>query len=267
MPLRAGEEIVGVLNLSHNDPNAFGKDEQHVLNMITNQIAVALKNVHLFNEMKKMNHTLEKRVKERTQKLEDINEMLISTRDQLVHSEKMAALGTLAGGVAHEFNNLLCMIQGYSELALQKDDVETCKRALSVVLSACQRAKNISKNLLSFSKRTESKKELCDLQSAIEETLIIIEKDVERDNIKIVKQYEEIPNIVCDVSLIQQVVLNLIINARHAMSETNGGTLTISTYKENKYAVIAISDTGPGIKKELRERIFEPFFYYKRCLG
>ncbi|MCD6460046.1 response regulator [bacterium] len=267
MPLKVGDEIVGVLNLSHNDPNAFGNDEQHMLKMITNQIAVALKNVHLFSEMKNLNHTLEKRVKERTKRLEDINSMLITTRDQLVHSEKMAALGTLAGGVAHEFNNLLCMIQGYSELALQKDDVETCKRALSVVLSACQRAKNISKNLLSFSKRTESKKELCCLQSAMEETLIIIEKDIEKDNIKVIRKYEEVPNIVCDISLIQQVFLNLIINARHAMSETKGGTLTIRIYHDDKYAVVAISDTGHGIKKELGERIFEPFFTTKGVWG
>ncbi|MDX9703397.1 MAG: response regulator [Candidatus Auribacterota bacterium] len=266
MPLKSGEEVVGVLNLSHHNPAAFGKDEQHLLDLITNQIAIALKNVHMFEQMKEMNRSLEKMVRKRTKKLESINEKLISTRDQLVHSEKMAALGTLAGGVAHEFNNLLCMIQGYAELAVRKNDQNTYNKALSVILSASERAKIISRNLLSFSKRTESKIEQANLRDAMEQTIVLIERDIEKDNIKIVRKYEDIPDVVCDVSLIQQVFLNIIINARHAIAK-KGGTITIHIYRDKQYAVVAITDTGPGIKKEIRERIFEPFFTTKGVWG
>ncbi len=266
MPLKSGEEVVGVLNLSHHNPDAFGKDEQHLLDLITNQIAIALKNVHMFEQMKQMNRSLEKMVRKRTKKLETINQKLISTRDQLVHSEKMAALGTLAGGVAHEFNNLLCMIQGYAELAVRKGDQNTYNKALSVILSASERAKVISRNLLSFSKRTESKIERANLRDAMEQTIVLIERDIEKDNIKVIRDYHDIPDIVCDVSLIQQVFLNIIINARHAMNK-KGGTITIKIYQEKDFAVVAISDTGPGIKKEVRDRIFEPFFTTKGVWG
>ncbi|RJP60812.1 MAG: response regulator [Candidatus Auribacter fodinae] len=267
MPLQAGEETVGVLNLSHENPNAFGKDEKHLLDMITNQIAIALKNVFLFQEMQAINRTLENRVQERTQKLEDMNNTLIQTRDQLIHSEKMAAIGTLAGGVAHEFNNLLCMIQGYAELALQKNDPQMSQKALNVVLSASERAKTIAKNLLSFSKRTESKRVAANICEAMEETLTLIERDIEKDNIVIVRKYEEMPEVIFDVSLIQQVFLNIIINARHAMNNSKGGTLSVNIYKTDADAVVEISDTGPGIKKELLQKIFEPFFTTKGVWG
>lgn len=266
MPLKSGEEIVGVLNLSHHNPAAFGQDEEHLLDLITNQIAMALKNVHMFEQMKEMNRSLEKMVRKRTKKLETINQKLISTRDQLVHSEKMAALGTLAGGVAHEFNNLLCMIQGYAELALRKEDQNTYNKALSVILSASERAKTISRNLLSFSKRTESKIDLANLRDAMEQTIVLIERDIEKDNIKIIREYDDVPDIVCDVSLVQQVFLNIIINARHAIAK-KGGTITIRIFEEKKYVIVEISDTGPGIKKEVRERIFEPFFTTKGVWG
>ncbi len=266
MPLRAGDEIVGVLNLSHQDANAFNQDDKHLINMITNQIAIALKNVYLFNKMQKLNDSLEKRVKDRTKELEDINDMLLRTRDQLVHSEKIAALGTLAGGVAHEFNNLLCMMQGYAELAVKKNDIETFKKATNVVLNASERGKTIAQNLLSFSRRTESKNDLTSLVDAMEETLTLVERDIEKDNIKIVRKYSEVPDIVCDVSLIQQVLLNMIINARHAM-QGEGGTLSVSIYRDDEYAVIEISDTGKGIKKEIQEKIFEPFFTTKGVWG
>ena len=266
MPLRAGDEIVGVLNLSHQDANAFNQDDKHLINMITNQIAIALKNVYLFNKMQKLNDSLEKRVKDRTKELEDINDMLMRTRDQLVHSEKIAALGTLAGGVAHEFNNLLCMMQGYAELAEKKNDIEMFQKATKVVLNASERGKTIAQNLLSFSRRTESKNDLANLVEAMEETLTLVERDIEKDNIKIVRKYSDVPDIVCDVSLIQQVLLNMIINARHAMQE-DGGTLSVSIYRDKEYAVIEISDTGKGIKKEIQEKIFEPFFTTKGVWG
>lgn len=266
MPLRAGEETVGVLNLSHNDPNAFSKAEKNLLNMITNQVAIALKNVHLFKEMQEINRTLEKKVQERTKKLEALNKTLIKTRDQLIHSEKMAAIGTLAGGVAHEFNNLLCMIQGYAELALQKSDEKMSYKALGVIMNASERAKTISKNLLSFSKRTESRRELANIINAMEETLTLIERDIEKDNITIIRNYTKVPEFVFDVSLIQQVFLNLIINGRHAMKGKKG-KLYVSIFPQGRYAVIEIADTGHGIKKELQKKIFEPFFTTKGVWG
>jgi len=266
MPLKAGDEIVGVINLSHHNANAFGSEEEHLLTMITNQIAIALKNVHLFHEMEEINKTLEEKVRQRTKKLENINKTLIKTRDQLIHSEKMAALGTLAGGVAHEFNNLLCMMQGYAELAVQKSDLSTCNKALKVVLNASERAKTIAQNLLSFSKRSKSKIDYADLREAMEETLALIERDIEKDNIKIARKYEEVPKLICDISLLQQVFLNLIINSRHAM-RNKGGVLTINIRLEGEYIVITIADTGHGIKKELQKKIFEPFFTTKGVWG
>ncbi len=266
LPLKAGGETVGVMNLSHNNANAFGPEEEHLLTMITNQIAIALKNVHLFKEMEEINKTLEQKVKQRTKKLENINKTLIKTRDQLIHSEKMAALGTLAGGVAHEFNNLLCMMQGYAELAVQKADLTTCNKALKVVLNASERAKTIAQNLLSFSKRSKSRIDYADLREAMEETIALIERDIEKDNIKIIRRYCEVPKIICDISLLQQVFLNLIINARHAM-RNKGGLLTINIAEKDGYVIISIADTGHGIKKEFQKKIFEPFFTTKGVWG
>ncbi|MCB1196228.1 response regulator [bacterium] len=266
MPLKVGKEVVGVLNLSHHNADMFGKAEKHLLKLISNQIAVAIKNVRLFEDITRLNHSLEKRVKERTRELEQSNARLVETRDQLIHSEKMAAVGTLAGGVAHEFNNLLCMMQGYSELALQKGDIASYEKALNVVLSSSGRAKEIAQNLLSFSRRKESKLQNIDIRVAMDETLSLIQHDIEKDNITIERHYSKVPEIVCDVALMQQVFLNLIINARHAM-HSMGGKLTIHIAKIKQCIVIKISDTGCGIPKELQKKVFEPFFTTKGVWG
>ncbi len=184
---------------------------------------------------------------------------------QLFQSEKMAGIGMLAGGVAHEFNNLIGGMMGYAQLAKSTRDISDIEKCIEVVLNSSQRAKEITKNLLSFSRRTEPKQEEAYLSEIIEMALSLIQRDLEKENIRIVRGYESSLRITTDIGQVQQVILNMAINAKHAMQ--NGGQLTVSYRKMKEYAEIEIKDTGVGIKKEDLTKIFEPFFTTKGSLG
>jgi signal transduction histidine kinase/CheY-like chemotaxis protein len=183
---------------------------------------------------------------------------LKSSQVRVVQSERLAAIGTLAAGVAHEFNNLLAGISGIAQLALITNTPEEQRTALDTVAQAAQQGGSITRGLMTFARRLEPKRELADVHTAIEPVLLMLQAEFRRANIVVVRNLKVVPPLECDIGMLSQVMLNLMTNAIDAMYP-DGGTLTIDLYEEEQCIVLAVSDTGSGIPAHIRDKIFEPF--------
>jgi PAS domain S-box-containing protein len=191
----------------------------------------------------------------------DITELKQMERE-LIHSERMAIAGQLAAEVAHEFNNLLSIIGGSSEYAKGIRNENEIKKSLDMIVKSVNRGAQVVKKLLTFAKRIELKKESVDLIEVIEEAVGLVKRDLENNSITVVRNYSDIPKTLIDVGQIQQVFLNLIINAKNAMSK--GGKLAINVEKEGKFIKIQFHNTGKVINKEDLPNLFTPFFMTSR---
>lgn len=200
--------------------------------------------------------TLEKKVEERTKEL-------TAMQAHLIQSEKLASLGKLAAGIAHEINNPLGGILIYSHLILEDTDKNSPHyENLKKIVKETARCKDIVKRLLEFARPKEPEFTLIDINEIVEKSLSIVERQALFQNIKIVKTYDpNLPNTVADGAQLQQVFTNIIINAAEAMD--GKGTLTIQTSTEQNFIHVSFSDTGHGISEENKKRIFEPFFTTK----
>ncbi|NIN63363.1 MAG: response regulator [Anaerolineae bacterium] len=249
VPLLLRGKVIGVLSVDNQMADGeFSEDDEHSLSALADYAAISIENATLYHELRK--------------RMDDIRR----SQRELIESSKLAAVGTLAAGVAHEFNNLLAAILGHAQLGLMSDDVDEIKEALSVVVHSVDKAKWISSNLLAFSRREEPVMELADVTEAVENPLRLMEGDLQRANIEIVRKYSAIPPIVCDTSQISQVSLNLLTNARDAMFP-KGGTLTVEIRRDPNDVVIAFTDTGSGVPDHVMDRLFEPFVTTKGPLG
>ncbi len=180
---------------------------------------------------------------------------------QLIHSAKMSGVGQLAAGVAHEFNNILSGIIGYTSLALTRGDIESIKKDLRIIEKASDRAVEIVNKLLSFSRQKGEKFQVSQIENVIDDALGLVEHTFETEGIRVLRSYENVPPIRLNLGELQQVFLNLAINSKHAMP--GGGAIAISTKLADDFIRIDFSDTGVGIPPENLSRIFEPFFTTK----
>ena len=185
---------------------------------------------------------------------------------QLIQSAKMAAVGTLAGGIAHEFSNLLQIMSGYVEFAKNTKKRKNMEEALNKFLDTSDKATKIIKYLLTFSRQEAFRKELCDITEPIESVLSLIENQLKKYNIRIVRKYEKTPMIEINSTGMQQVFLAMVTNARDAMLP-GGGKLEICVKQVNENIEVSFSDTGKGIKEENLSRVFEPFYTTKGAIG
>jgi nitrogen-specific signal transduction histidine kinase/CheY-like chemotaxis protein len=204
----------------------------------------------------------------------DISEQK-SLEEQFRQSQKLEAVGRLAGGVAHDFNNLLTVIQGYSEMIAGEAEGPLLDYAREIQY-ASSRASALTTQLLAFSRRQVRQPKVLDLNEVVAHSLKLLQRVIGED-IEIVTRLDRaLRNVKVDPIHIDQVIMNLVVNARDAMA--NGGRLTIETQNQwldadygkrhigvppGGYAMIAISDTGAGMTPETRSRLFEPFFTTK----
>ncbi len=184
---------------------------------------------------------------------------------QLLQADKLASLGQLAAGVAHEINNPLGLILGYTQLLIRNESVESQKNEdLKTIEKHTRNCKMIVEALLNFARRTETKKVKIDINQTIEEVIAVIKHHFMLDNISIKKIFNDnIPPITGDNEKLKQVFMNLLMNARQAMP--NSGSLTIITtfIPKQKKVCITVKDTGYGIPKNILNKIFDPFFTTK----
>ena len=188
-----------------------------------------------------------------------IEEEKESLRAQLIQSEKMAGLGTLAGGVAHEFNNLLQIISGHIQYAKKTENIEDIKESLDIVLTASDRAAKIVRDLLIFSGPKTIKKEQCHIADPIESVLSLTEKQLKIHNIRVIRKFEKTSVLLINTGEMQQVFLNMIVNAIDSVSG-EGGELEISTKQDKGYVEVNFRDTGRGIEEKDLGKVFDPFF-------
>ena len=197
-----------------------------------------------------------KRIEEESKKLQE----------QLIHSEKMAGIGTLTNGVAHEFNNLLQVQKGFLEFALKTKRPEDAEEALLRGISTSDRAAKIIKNLQMFSKEEISHKERSSITGPIEAALALFADHMKKQNIEVLRKYLNTPELEINFSEMQEVFFNIISNARDAML-LEGGTLEIRVSQGKDYVEVSFKDTGSGIKAENLGRVFEPFYTTKGAIG
>jgi two-component system NtrC family sensor kinase len=231
------------------------RDEVGELASAFNQMTEKLKDAN--EELVDWGTTLEKKVEERTKEL-------VEMQARLVQSEKLASLGKLAAGIAHEINNPLGGVLIYSHLLLEDSKKDTpAYENLKKIVKETSRCKNIVKGLLEFARPREPEMTPADINDCVNKALAIFERQALFQNIKIKKNYSDLPRIVADGSQLQQVFANIIVNSAEAMD--GNGILMIRTYLDANSDTIRIkfTDTGHGIKPEDMPRLFEPFFTTK----
>ncbi|HWW85453.1 MAG TPA: ATP-binding protein, partial [Vicinamibacterales bacterium] len=186
-------------------------------------------------------------------------------RDQLIHSERLAAVGQLVSGVAHELNNPLQSIIGFSELMLEEERRQETRADLSQIRSEAERAAKIVRNLLSFVRRSAAERSVVGVNEIVRSTVALRLYELALANVEVEEQYtENLPPVDVNREEIQQVLLNLIMNAEQAMRAAHGrGRLRLRTSGSWEHVLIEIEDDGPGVPAGLAGQIFEPFFSTK----
>ncbi|HEX7573263.1 MAG TPA: cache domain-containing protein, partial [Bacteroidota bacterium] len=257
-PLRKLEEISRKVAGGEYDHEFTARGPREIeqlarsLNTMAKQLAAEKR------ELEEWTNTLEKKVNERSEEMKKINA-------QLFRSEKLASLGKLAAGVAHEINNPLTGVLTNSSLLLEDLDPEDPRREdVEVMVNETIRCREIVKRLLDFAKQTKPQKRLANINGLIENIILLVRNQASFRNITIEKQLDAgIPDVLVDPDQIQQVFVNIILNAAEAM--TKGGKLTIrsSAGRDGGTILVSFADNGPGIPESVREKIFDPFYTTK----
>lgn len=182
-------------------------------------------------------------------------------REGLTHSHRLATLGTLASVIAHEYNNILTPVISYAQMALAKpEDTEFLRKALEKALQGAERATSISASLLGFAREGDQQR-VAHLPTVVQDAITCMGRDPKRDGIDLIIDVPELRVAMSPLNL-QQVLLNLLLNARQAMRK-RGGQLRVSASLDNHQVHIAVTDTGPGIPEEVRAHLFEPFVTHR----
>jgi signal transduction histidine kinase len=210
---------------------------------------------------------LEGKVRERTLELEETNKKLRETHEQLVRSEKLASLGELVAGVAHELNNKLLPVLAYAQLLKEQKFPDNILRYIDTIERSASGAASVVSSLLNFARPSSTTRYPVDLNATMRETLALLDYKIKAGNVKVAVQLDDrLPLTMADEKQIAQVFLNIINNAFQAM-EPRGGNLTIRSAKVGNQMEFSISDTGCGIPEEHLIKIFDPFFSTKGSGG
>jgi signal transduction histidine kinase len=183
-------------------------------------------------------------------------------RQQLLQAQRLSSVGELASSVAHEFNNILTTIINYAKMGARGAESKDQTQAFERILRGSQRAATIVHGMLGFARNNATRLEPTDLTKLVDEVLLLTEKDLSKHRIQVEKKFLARPVVQAVSGQIEQILLNLVINARQAM--TNGGRLKIIVSETPETAEVSIADTGAGIAPEHLRQIFEPFFTTKQ---
>jgi signal transduction histidine kinase len=193
-----------------------------------------------------------------------LEQQVVLLKEQLAQAQKLTALGELMSTTTHEFNNVLTTIINYAKLGMRHKDQPTRDKAFDKILSAGNRAAKITASILGFARNRSSHQEPTNLAALVDDALMLLEREMTKYRVAIDKHYPaDLPEALACGNQIQQIVLNLLINARQAMP--NGGRITIKLLHdaETRMIDLVIRDTGSGIAPEHLRRIFDPFFSTK----
>jgi signal transduction histidine kinase len=185
-------------------------------------------------------------------------------RQQLLQAQRLSSVGALASSVAHEFNNILTTLINYAKLGLRSTGSEAARtEAFEKILKGSQRAATVVNSMLGFARNHSSRRELTDLAALVEEVLVLTDKDLRKHQIQVEPKFHSRPKAPVVPGQIEQILLNLLINARQAMPRGGRLRIELRTNAATQMAEIRISDTGVGIPPEQLRLIFEPFYTTK----
>jgi two-component system, NtrC family, sensor kinase len=252
LPLFSKKRAVGILSLGGKTPIEYDTSDLAFLQQLADQLAVCIENSRLYNDVTKKLHI----------------------EAQLIQSAKLAAIGEMAAGVAHELNNPLTAILGNTQLLLRESTENSLEEKLLRDVFLCgKRCKNIIQNLLTFSRQDDYIFYECSLNQAVEQVLSLVSYQIEHNNIHIhTELHDNLPPIEGNLQQIEQIILNFLLNAKDATCESTKETKTIlirtgvkTTEQQEPIVFLSVQDNGSGIKKENIDEIFNPFFTTKEA--
>jgi two-component system NtrC family sensor kinase len=260
VPLLANGRVLGVLTLDHGTAGHFQPQHMGLMRAIAHQASVAIEKARLHREATHLAEVLAERVEERTRELKE-------TQAQLIQAEKLAALGELAAGIAHEINNPLHILQAYIEyIASRVTDATPISDFLEPMRNALDSIARLAGQLRDFSRPASGEWKPLDANGTLRSVLQLVNKELMHCQIDLeTHMARDLPMITGDNRQLEQVFLNMILNARDAMP--GGGQLRIDTYTSEGKVHVKFTDTGVGIRDEDLTRIFEPYFTTKEDRG
>lgn len=247
VPLLLRDRTGGVLAaINCDDGSDFTELDVELLGTFAHQAAVAIQNSYYFHQ------------------IEDDLQNIRRLKDELIHSEKMSAIGQLVSGVAHELNNPMGIIMGYADLLEEAASNDKYATYAARIWEAAQRASGIVKNLLTLSRKQPHKTELVSLNDVVRSVLEILAHPLKLSKIQGLYELQSgLRDVIGDRQELQQVFLNLVTNAMQAMEGREDARLAIRTFNDGKNVKAIVSDNGPGIPAWMHSKIFEPFFTTK----
>lgn len=250
--LDADGRVVAVICLLDDQPHNFSEEDKYLMKILAQRIGAEIERQKILNDRKKL-------------------------ETQLLQAVKMEAIGRFAGGIAHDFNNLLSVIVGYTEMLLMDlPATDPIAERISIVRAAGEKAAELTQQILAFSRRQVLELRVVNMNSVIENMSKMLTRIIGEDIVLELHTLASSGTVMADSSQLEQVLMNLAVNARDAMPE--GGSLIIETSDvtldegyaiireeviPGRYVMLAVSDNGTGITKEMQEKIFEPFFTTK----
>lgn len=260
IPVFHKSKMLGVI-VSFTAQKLNFEDNIDVLESIAAQLAVTSVQTALFDEVSKKN-----------QKLQNTLNELKETQLQLINSEKMASLGQLIAGIAHEINTPLASVNSNNTLlhkilsknsCIQNDMMETVKSINDIDSEAIKRISNIVKSLKKFVRLDEAELQEADINAEIDLTLQLISHET-KNRISIVKYYSKLPKVKCFVNMLNQVFMNILINACQSIPYDKNGQIIINTSMDDNNFIVAIKDNGTGMSETTQQQIFNPGFTTKK---
>lgn len=194
---------------------------------------------------------------------QDLLRQIEQMRAELLDAQKMGSIGMLTSSITHEFNNILMTVINYAKIGLRQKDDASREKAFQKILAAGERAKGITTGMLALARGDKGPREATSLARLVSEVLVLCEKELSKHHTDVRILLDDDPQAVVSASQIQQVLLNLIVNARQAMGERGTLLLQTKTNREAGTAEILVRDTGPGIPAEKLRTIFERFYSTK----
>ncbi|MFH1354781.1 MAG: ATP-binding protein [Candidatus Omnitrophota bacterium] len=250
------DRIIGLLTLGEKrSGKMYSTEDLNTFTLLANQAALAIENALLYEN-------IEDQVKQRT-------EELVEVQKQLIQAEKLATVGTLAGGVAHEINNpLTAILTNTQMLLLNADNIDSeSKESLTLIEEATKRCRSIVKKMMAYAKKPLETAQTADvdISEAIDKVLSFLEYQLEQNNIKVVKESRKGHYLIMgNANELEQVLTNMVLNAKDAIKQIKkSGIIYILLLEDRDWIKIQIKDEGMGIGKEILNKIFDPFFTTK----
>lgn len=257
VPIVIKGEVLGVIYADQQEKSrVFGLKEKVVMEFIARQAAIALENARLYEKLKRIHE----------ESMEQARKELKETQAQLFQTSKMAAVGLLASGIAHEINNPLGAIAMNVSLAKKLFTDDRLHTLLDIVETAIFDCKKIIEKLLCFSRQSSDIFQKVDMIGIVEDTLLLLKHQLEKDMIRVEKFFEDGIFMMGDRSEFSQVIMNILLNAKDALKkvpEDRERIIVIKIFGRDKRVFIEIKDNGTGMEDSVKERIFEPFFTTK----